>query len=63
MTRFARWAALAAVAAAAPLPTLAQTSNVSMYGIADAGVVYADPRTPGTGGALRVDSSIMSTSR
>ncbi|MFT3800905.1 MAG: porin [Burkholderiaceae bacterium] len=61
MTRFARWATLAAVAAA-PIASFAQT-NVSMYGVADAGVVYADPRAPGYGGALRVDTSIMSTSR
>ncbi|MFT4103586.1 MAG: porin [Burkholderiaceae bacterium] len=61
MTRLARWAALAAVAAV-PIPSLAQTS-VSMYGMADAGVVYADPDASGYSGAFRVDSSIMSTSR
>mgnify|MGYP001114661754 CR=1 FL=1 len=55
---------LLAVAVAAALPMAAQAqTNVTMYGIADAGVGYVKPDAPGTTGAMRVDSGIMSTSR
>lgn len=51
-----------AVAAALPFAAHAQT-NVTMYGIADAGVGYVKSTVPGTSGALRVDSGIQSSSR
>ncbi|MFT4100504.1 MAG: porin [Burkholderiaceae bacterium] len=55
---------LLAVAVAAALPIAAQAqTNVTMYGVADAGVGYVKTDAPGTSGALRVDSGIMSTSR
>ena len=55
---------LLVVAMAAALPAVASAqTNVTMYGIADAGASYVKPDQAGTSGAFRVDSGIQSTSR
>lgn len=53
---------VAAIAATLPICAIAQ-SNVTLYGIADAGVGYADTGQAGSSGTMVVESGYQSTSR
>lgn len=57
---------VAAVAAAIPCVASAQSSNVTLYGLMDAGINQVDQGSAATGGkqsGTRIDSGLMSTSR